>query len=1347
MLHSITDIARRRYKIWGVRLAGLLIIAFFVWNIFPEGWEKQLYSYRQYECQNEYRTVNAEALEKSASVSQYFTAEGNRLDALRLFVGETDGQKVTLALCDTEGETLASAALDMGEYEEWSWNTTVLSYDGLVKGTEYVLCVSSDEPLSFLYLSEGEEQDIYGSCMADNTVQKGSLCVDMQFTHTYIEIEKASGMAAEAVLLGLLLLFACYAVWNMEKLYPLFCAAGKKKGICYAAFCSGSLMLLYNPLAVVRNQVTEFDRTMGQSLMAGTDISGRVNHFYYWLFMFGFFFLLFWIAANAVKVRENALETRKMLAFLDNMIILADVSLLLESITYFWDSESGNQAFSYSSKLLLLLVVAAGMYAFADFGNKVKACVCQQLMLCVLVISFPVAALFFDNWTDGSLLLGIQTAGFALTGCFMAACGKCFSRKRIMSGLSAGLVLVCSLIPFLTSFYIEMLYILNQHEIFVRYPARYYGYGFAAVLIIAAVLAVVLWLCKLKVTEWRRWSYPWLVFGFACLSVQIPFQDIYTMDWFEGANYSVLISDFLNYGSLPLVEHYGGHMLTGVCEGIIYGIFNNDIAGAVFSPYWDYLFPVLAVIFYLFVRKVWDADIALWVTLLFPFGDNWNYFGLGAMVCLASAAYVKKNTFLRAVSVWAAVIFCALYRLDIGYAFGIACVAAMVCYIIFYRNWKAMRQLLLSLMLWAAAGCLLWYLLCVMCGADPLYRLAEFLMVSMSNVNWAYAGIGNPEHMVFAWCYIMIPFTLVAISAYTIFSGKFREELGAEKWMLLMVILFAYVANFSRGLVRHSLVEYALQNIIWSAYLAIAVFLSFKKKNRSFLPVFTLLILCNALFLNHTVFSAKPFMEHAVAKTVESVDTWTADGTAQEEEQEKTIWEQLYEEQKVVRRVEMEEGLAEEIEPYKEVLEVLLEEEDTFVDFMNKTILYAVLDKKNPVYVSQSPLQLSGEFTQEQFISQIEEVPLVLMPADSQNYRLSGSMDGLANAYRNYRVSEYIYKNYVPLCQYDNKFAVWCRKDRYEEMYEKAAALTGQADWTDRYVMCRRLTKNNCELSFEKEKHQFTIAYTEADPGIEGLEKVLGLEQYAGRRITISVGYNTNVNGIMQLFYTTEKNEGFSGEKSVMAPVFEKGIARFSLRPTEHTRLRLDTPEGSDVTISFMIAGETECSYIDYGYDGPDLRIDEEGIEGYAYTQALHHYELGYIPLLWAEHDEKDAAANPVLTELVKEENRYTIDSTDVEMGDNGNYLLLSATCIKTPEKEISEEENDRTDAYLIMGKAEKEGFAEKCRFGLTLKEGTHDYIIRVSADYYWHLGEIDTVRILCDEKLYDVSMKILEGD
>ena len=45
------------------------------------------------------------------------------------------------------------------------------------------------------------------------------------------------------------------------------------------------------------------------------------------------------------------------------------------------------------------------------------------------------------------------------------------------------------------------------------------------------------------------------------------------------------------------------------------------------SPYSVYFSVVLSILFYYFIKIIWNDNMALFVTLLFPFYASWNYFG------------------------------------------------------------------------------------------------------------------------------------------------------------------------------------------------------------------------------------------------------------------------------------------------------------------------------------------------------------------------------------------------------------------------------------------------------------------------------------------------------------------------------------------------------------------------------------------------------------------------------------------------------------------------------------------------------------------------------------------------
>ena len=85
----------------------------------------------------------------------------------------------------------------------------------------------------------------------------------------------------------------------------------------------------------------------------------------------------------------------------------------------------------------------------------------------------------------------------------------------------AGITILFSVIPFGTSFYIEFINILNQHGIFVANLRKYYGIAILLGVTVTAVYCIIACKKNWKLNWWKKWSYPMMIFGISCLSVQV----------------------------------------------------------------------------------------------------------------------------------------------------------------------------------------------------------------------------------------------------------------------------------------------------------------------------------------------------------------------------------------------------------------------------------------------------------------------------------------------------------------------------------------------------------------------------------------------------------------------------------------------------------------------------------------------------------------------------------------------------------------------------------------------------------------------------------------------------------
>lgn len=1337
------------------RILKVALIAVMLYSIFGSlfaGGLNDYYSYKDYSYQN---SLNEPEVYSGTEIQQTFTSKGNLLSKISLYIADAPSSTLFLEIVDENDASIFSSSVETESLAPYAWNTIPVNTNSLKRGDAYTLKISGNNLRAIVLTTDNSDSKIFGSCFLEGKESPYFLAVGISMSQIYMPLGTILELIVKFVFVASIAAMLCYAIIFFEKIFAAFKAAEHKQGFLYALYFSVYAVLLFNPIDSIYTEVTEFSRIMGAGLVAGVDVSKRIGNFNRWFVCLAIVFALSYLLANYFKSRKYSDKGEKAIHFLDNIIVIANAAQLLRIISYFYNEAQEIRVFYYSEYLIMALILATIAYIVLGIEKKMAVDQLEQLILSFVMLSYPTAILFANSplfgiqeWDSGRLLMGIQIVSiiFAIIiACFIKIS---WTKRQWTSALEVSCVGL-SFVPFCTSFFIELVPILNRYGIFIESVQRDY---FLAVLIGILILgAVVFFFYKknIRINNWKAIAYPIIVFGVSCLWKQIEVSQSYNANLFETANSSILISDFLNFGDIPIVQHYGGHMMTGVWEGIAYGLINNDYTGAIFSPYSGYVSTLIAVLFYFLLRNIWDEDSALITALFFPFYGALGRWGLGILMCLTAIGFVKKNSYARAVAFWLSAVWCVLYRLDLGFAFVIACLAAFALYIIIDKNKKALKELLISLIAVGLFFGILWCVICLVKGINPVNRLVEFLLVSASNQNWAFTEIGNNDLTMFAWAYLIVPFAVVIGLMYIIFSSKFREGMSRDKWVLLLILGFSFICNYQRGLVRHSLVEKHLTLIMWTAYLFFTVLIIMKVRNpRSFLPVFAVFILCHTLFLSDNNFSEKAIADNSAARIGNFVDTWHIDRFADDDledgEYAKTIWMEYSENQEVIERVKFDSSLNIIVNDYQVVLDALLEDEETYVDFINKTFIYSAINRQNPVYISQSPMQISGEFTQEEFVKEIEGVPLVLMPRDARNLYASEALDGIPNSVRCYKIAEYIYQNYVPLCTYETDYAIWCLTERYDEMSAKVEELMKSGtDIKSGLISADLVSWGNVEAVGNNDG-TVNVNYTGTDPIIYNIQNLFDISQYVGGEIKIAVDYITDVDGVMQFFYTTNEGERYTSDKVVSAKISGEGTAYFTIPGiTKYTHIRMDTPEESSVRIKALRVGGVNVSLVDYGYDGPFA--SDAGLS-YSYLPSVHNYSVGELPVIWAECDKENSIDNPVVADAVYQDGLYTFNISNIEETD-GNYLRLR---IEYPGNDISgkyDDDDETTAATLTLGYYANGIFETKYLYSFTVKEGAHDYLFRVSNDYYWYLKEVNAARIECSEFISNYGMDILQGD
>lgn len=1349
----LSKMKRNQYIVWIFNIATILIIFLTIFsNFFPDR-ISSYYNYKDYYYQNDFR--EAVYYDGVTEIIQDFEAKGNILSNISLFFGDMADAKLYLELINEKSKVIAYTEINLSDYRPNTWNTIAVDCEKLIRGETYKLRITGNDLSNIALNTSNYWPEIFGTCYVNREPVPYSLAVGMQSTYIYMMLGNGLELFVKLLFATIIAGALSYTILNIKEMFEVFKHTEKKQGFLYALYFAIYTVLLFNPLESIHIQVTEFSRVIGSGLINGEDVLKRVNNFNYWFLYLLICFSLFFLLANYFRTKKCSAENQKITKFLDNLIVLANIIQGFKCINYFYNESLDMPVFYYSEYLLMAVLLIGIVYIGLKLERKLSIDHFTKLMVSVLMCSLPLTILITNSrifgiqeWDSGRLLMGIQIVLLTIFIIIVKIVNVNWDKKLNSSVLT--FVVVCmSFIPLATSFFIELISILNQHEIFLVNVSNIYLYAIIVVFAIVSLFAVVVCKKNICLENWKSIAYPAIIFGVACLWRQLPISAVYSPDLFESANTSILISDFLNFGDIPIVEHYGGHMMSGVWEGIIYGLLNNDYMGAALTPYFRYSATVIAILFFFLVKQIWDENVALLVALFFPFYKSVEYWGLGYLVVLAAIAYVKDNTYKRAVLFWLSLAWCVLYRLDLGAAFAAASIVALALYIISEKNLKAIKQLAISLLAVGGGAGILWCIICIINNVNPINRLFEFFLISASNQNWAYAGIGSNTLSKYAWTYIFVPFAVVLCLVYTVFSKSFKNSVHKESWILILVLGFSFVFNYSRGLVRHSLVETALNPIMWTAYTFFAVFVASVIKNgKLFLPTFTIFVLCNSLFLSDNNFSERSIADYSVERIGTFTETWKLDRFAEDNLRTggtvKTYWKQIQDNQEIIARIKVDKNLEKIINKYQVIMDALLKEGETFVDFINKTFIYSAINRQNPVYVSQSPLQLSGEFTQEEFIKEIAGVPIVLMPLDAENFRNSEALDGVANVVRYYKIAEYIFQNYIPLCAYEDEFAVWCLPERYGEMVKKVEALSAHdIELKDNLLLLEDMSRNHSEIVSNADG-SLNINFTGVDPNICDVQKLFDLTPYIDSEIKIVIDYKTDVAGPLEIFYTVNEGENYTENNKQSVAIESEGTAYFTIPITQWTRLRFDTPEGSKVTIKSFKIDVYDCNLIDYGYDGPYPASD--GVT-YSYLPYMHNYSVDELPRIWAEGDKKDSVNNTVVAQLDYDMGVYRFNSSEIEPGKDGNYLKVSMKYTGNDRAGKYKSDDETTNAVLKLGNYEDGKFEIKYLYNFSVKEGEHEYMFRISNDYYWYLKQVDAVILECGESLIDVDMAILQGD
>ncbi|MFM9328689.1 hypothetical protein [Paenibacillus mesotrionivorans] len=502
------------------------------------------------------------------------------------------------------------------------------------------------------------------------------------------------------------------------------------------------------------------------------------------------------------------------------------------------------------------------------------------------------------------------------------------------------------------------------------------------------------------VKKFHSYYIPLNLISFGLLLAQ-PFRTIKSgEEMFEIANHGLAIDHLFRYGSLPFIENYDAHMLYNQIFGYIYSALNG------YEPWAFSLYDPLVIIFhilllYSFLNKFIGHEKSFFLILTFPLLFNlFNQLFIFSYVMVMVLIKFKGKK-LPYYLFWMSSILLCLYRLDLGFS-SIASGLLVFCYLCFFYDKKQFNffNIITSGFISLLGGLSIFTLLCLLKGISPINRIIEFLEISNSNQNWAYSSYGDPSSIQFILGYFIIPlsglFGLIWVSMKCLQSRKFKQNNQIQIISFLFFLGF-YFFNFPRGIVRHSLLEGSLSFVLSTFSFALLAFIFLFTQNKKVLLIFLAVSMIFVLFTGNLK-THKSFYESAIHSL---------------------SYKEQYEEPKRFLGSRLEGSIPIDANHLKQILNTILAPEETYFDFASVNYYYALVERKNPVYVNQSPLLISGDKSQNYTIEQIQNSnsPIVIMPIPGKSMN---TIDSISIDYKYYKISEYIYENYEPFIRLNN---------------------------------------------------------------------------------------------------------------------------------------------------------------------------------------------------------------------------------------------------------------------------------------------------------------------------------------
>jgi len=489
------------------------------------------------------------------------------------------------------------------------------------------------------------------------------------------------------------------------------------------------------------------------------------------------------------------------------------------------------------------------------------------------------------------------------------------------------------------------------------------------------------------------------------------FINFVNIDLFHIGETALSTHQLFNFGSIPFLDIYPTHSLSTSYTQILYSLMNGY--NGLESLLWFFIIGSLGIILiyfliYLLTKNSIFSLLLIMVTpinIIFPV-----HFSIIILTALSLLIFMKYKNILSYIILQLVFLFMIFWRID----FGIIALIGGYCVLgVFYlknRDIRSKRLILSAIIFWVIC-IFLFLMIFYLRGIDIFYNISLIIQfLKIQGASASYIDIIKDYSPITSIQYFILPISAVLILVYLFYKIINKsKKISKIEYLIIFIAIFSLIASF-RSVQRHGLIEE------FNGYLFIFLIFTIPyviKVRKSYLVRMFIYIIILILFIIPIgSLSYGPQGSLVVDSEPENPSLIKSD----------PVFIFNYWKEKGIRlNIADSSGYANIVDFLKDNLK----DGETFFDFANAPLLYVFSNKKFPSYIIPN-LYHTSELIQKDEIERLSKLfnehklPLIIFKQGTW----WDTVDGVPNEIRSYRIVEFIYKNFHPICKI-NDYEVW----------------------------------------------------------------------------------------------------------------------------------------------------------------------------------------------------------------------------------------------------------------------------------------------------------------------------------